>query len=447
MIRISVHGVVCSYGCVPALEGVNFEVRRGDFTGIVGPNGSGKSTLLRTMSRVLRPTRGAVLLDGRDIYSQDPASVARRLAVVGQDPATEFGFSVLEVVLMGRLPHLGRFQRESAADVEIARKCLSLTGIAHLEHRRITETSSGERQRVLIARALAQEPQILLLDEPTSFLDIGYQADIMDLISSLNRNENLSVVVVMHDLNLAAQYCRSLILMKGGVVLDSGTPEDVLTPSNIRSAYGSEVLVVRHPVHARPHVIVLPKPSRGGDRTVRRARGGGRVHVVGGGAMGARLMDALWRNGFSLSTGVLNAGDGDWEKARSLGARIVEIPPFSPVTDADAARNSDLMKGASAVVLGNIPFGPGNLKNLETAVQAALSGTPLVVVEDVEVERRDYTGGRASALLSAFRERAASDPRIRVAWCRDDDSVIAAVEGFCVRAPREGAAPGGKANE
>ncbi len=425
MIRISVDGITCSYGCVAALDGITLDVGRGDFTGIVGPNGSGKSTLLRAMSRVLKPSRGAVLLDGRDIYSEDPGSVARRLAVVEQDGRTDFGFTVLDVVLMGRLPHLKRFQGESAADVEAARRRLALVGIGHLEDRRINEISAGERQRVLIARALVQEPQILLMDEPTSFLDIGYQVDVMELVSGLNREQGLSVVVVLHDLNLASQYCKSIILMKGGKVSAGGTPEEVLTPERIREAYGSEVLVVRHPVHGRPHVIVLPKPS-----TAKRARGScraGRVHVIGGGGMASRLMEMLSTRGYALSAGALNAGDADWEIARVLDAAVVEVPPFSPVTEADMRRNVEAMKGALAVILANVPFGPGNLRNLDAAAGAVSMGIPLIVVEGSGVAARDYTGGQAVAVLERLRWATPGAPS-RVFWCRDDETAVGVVE-------------------
>ncbi|MGE5484760.1 MAG: ABC transporter ATP-binding protein [Ignavibacteriales bacterium] len=425
MIRIAVNGIGCSYGCFPALDGITFEIARGDFTGIIGPNGSGKSTLLRAMSRVLKPSRGAVLLDGRDIYSEDPRSVARRLAVVENDGRSEFGFTVLELVLMGRIPHLGRFQRESAADVETARRCLASTGILHLESRKITEISAGERQRALIARALVQEPEILLMDEPTSFLDIGYQVDVMDLVSRLSRENGLSVVVVLHDLNLASQYCKSIILMKDGRVFASGIPDDVVTPSNIREAYGSEVLVVRHPIHGRPHVIVLPRPDPAVARRGSQA-GIGRVHVIGGGAMATRLMDMLSARGFALSAGALNAGDGDWAEARTLGANVIDVPPFCPVTEADMRRNVEAMKGALAVVLADIPFGPGNLRNLIAAAEAASMGIPLVIVEGSGVACRDYTGGQAVAMLQTL--KSSQGGATRVVWCVDDEAAVRAVE-------------------
>jgi len=425
LIRIAVNGISCAYGCFPALDGVTFEIARGDFTGIIGPNGSGKSTLLRAMSRVLKPSRGTVLLDGRDVYAQDPRSVARRLAVVENDGRSEFGFTVLDLALMGRLPHLGRFQRESAADVEMARGCLESTGILHLEGRKITEISAGERQRALIARALVQEPEILLMDEPTSFLDISYQIDVMDLVSRLSREKGLSVVVVLHDLNLASQYCGSIILMKDGRVLASGAPGDVLNQANIREAYGSEVMVVRHPVHGRPHVIVLPKPDPAArPRPVEK----GRIHVIGGGAMATRLMGMLSARGFSLSAGALNVGDGDWSEARRLGATVVEAPPFSPVTESDMKRNVEAMVGSLAVVLANIPFGPGNLRNLEAAAEAAWRGIPLVIVEGDGVACRDYTGGRAAASLQ--RLESAQGDGIRVIRCPDDEAAVLAVENL-----------------
>jgi len=185
MVSLNINGVECRYGSTKILEDVNISVKEGDLVGILGPNGSGKSTLLKSISRTLKPHKGAILLNEKDIYSLKSIDVAKQMAVVPQDNTISFTFTALEVVLMGRSPHLSRFQMETDKDMAIARKVMELTNTWNLASRPINELSGGERQRVIIARALAQEPKVLLLDEPLTFLDIINQLEIMDLVKSL----------------------------------------------------------------------------------------------------------------------------------------------------------------------------------------------------------------------------------------------------------------------
>jgi iron complex transport system ATP-binding protein len=257
--QLVIQDIVVHYGSVPALEGVSFEVRAGDLVGVIGPNGAGKSTLLKAIARVLRPQRGCVLLDDADVFERDTREVARSMAVVPQSTPISFDFTALEVVLMGRSPHLGRFQTESERDLTVARRAMERTDCAYLAHRPITQVSGGEKQRVIIAKALAQEPSILLLDEPTMALDINHQVEILSLVRDLNRTEGVTVLAVLHDLNLASQYCDYLVALRGGELFRIGTPDEVITPESIRALYGADVLVQPHPTSARPQVMLLPK--------------------------------------------------------------------------------------------------------------------------------------------------------------------------------------------
>ncbi|MFQ6097614.1 MAG: heme ABC transporter ATP-binding protein [Armatimonadota bacterium] len=258
MARLVIRDLVIHYGSVPALEGVSLEVQPGDLVGVIGPNGAGKSTLLKAIARVIRPDRGCVLLDGEDVLRRDTREVARSMAVVPQSSPISFDFTVLEVVLMGRSPHLGRFQTESERDLAIARRAMERTDCADLADRSITQVSGGEKQRVIIAKALAQEPSVLLLDEPTMALDINHQVEILDLVRHLNRTENVTVLAVLHDLNLASQYCDYLVALREGVLFGIGTPEEVITAENIRALYGAQVHVHPHPISGRPQVVLLP---------------------------------------------------------------------------------------------------------------------------------------------------------------------------------------------
>jgi iron complex transport system ATP-binding protein len=218
-VLLSVDGVECRYGSVKILENVNFTVNEGDFVGIVGPNGSGKTTLLKSISRTLKPYTGTILLDKTDVYSIKSMDLAKQMAIVPQESNIGFSFTALDIVLMGRNPHMKRFQMESESDLNIVRKAMNRTNTWHLADRPINEISGGEKQRVIIARALAQEPKVLLLDEPLTHLDMINQLEIMDLVKELCVKERLIVLAVIHDLNLAARYCSSILLLKGAKIL------------------------------------------------------------------------------------------------------------------------------------------------------------------------------------------------------------------------------------
>ncbi len=256
MVELKVRGVSCKYDSIPALDGVEFSVHSHEFIGILGPNGSGKTSLLRTISRVLRPIVGTVLVDEDDVYSMTPTSVARKIAVVPQDGSVNFNFTALEIVMMGRNPHLSPFQLESRRDLQVAKRAMAQARCLHLANRRINELSGGERRRVLIARALAQEPYLLLLDEPTLNLDINNQIELMRTVRSLCSERGIAVLSVFHDFNLAARYSDYIILLNEGRVFSVGTPEEVLTKENLKEVFKVNAEISKHPV-ARLNVTVL----------------------------------------------------------------------------------------------------------------------------------------------------------------------------------------------
>ena len=246
--------VTFAYRDTPVVHGVSLAVPPGGLVGLIGPNGSGKTTLLRLLAGTRRPSSGRVLLDGKPIASLARAAIARRMAVVPQEAHLAFDYTVLEVALMGRYPHLGAFAIEGPVDVSVAREALAATGAAELESRPFSTLSGGEKQRVIIAAALTQisagadEPagSILLLDEPTAALDLKYQLAVGRLLESLHRDRALTIVVSTHDLSFAARLCRTLVMLKNGRVLSSGPTETILTPARIRALYEVDVDVVRH---------------------------------------------------------------------------------------------------------------------------------------------------------------------------------------------------------
>jgi iron complex transport system ATP-binding protein len=394
--QIDINNLNFSYGTSRVLHNLTLTVPEGSFTGLIGPNGSGKTTLLRVLSRAAKPDDGSVRLGGRDLAGFAQKELARRLAVVSQDGDAGYLFTVEEVVTMGRAPYLGRFQSESARDLEIVRSALEMTGCLHLRHRVITELSGGERQRVMIARALAQQPVVLLLDEPTSHLDIGYQQEILDLVKRLNTSEGMTVVAVLHDLNLAAYYCNTLFLLDEGSVFASGKPSDVLTASNIARVYRTNVLVTPHPVLGTPTVSLLPAPQPA-QRPLKQ-----RIHILAGGGSAGELFRDLREAGYELTTGVLNVGDSDWEAATALAIPVVAEAPFSPVSVERHCENMDMVRQAEAVILAEAPIGHGNIRNLEAAAEALRQGKALYIIEESGAER-DFTGGAALDLLQQLR--------------------------------------------
>lgn len=243
------------------IDEVSLDVEAGEMLGIIGPNGSGKSTLLRLLSGVLSPAVGELRVRGRPLSSYSRREIGQTIAVVPQETTIEFPFSVLEVVLMGRSPHLGGFAFEGDRDLEVARTALERGGVREFEHRSIHELSGGERQRVVLARALAQETGILLLDEPAAFLDIRHAVEIYDLLKDLAR-EGRSIVTVLHDLNLAALYCDRVALLKAGRLVQVGAPADVITYATVTEVYGTEVYVDINDVTGAVNVLPLSRPYR-----------------------------------------------------------------------------------------------------------------------------------------------------------------------------------------
>lgn len=258
MNAVEVESVGFRYRTGRGVEEVSFQASPGELLGIVGPNSAGKSTLLRLLSKVLLPQQGRILIESREVATLSRMALARRVAVVPQEFHVAFPFRVAEVVLMGRYPHAGGGAwggtREDARDRAIAQSALEATGTADLASRRMDELSGGERQLVSIARALAQQAPILLLDEPTAHLDLRHQGIVLEILLHHHRARRGTTILVSHDLNLAAEHCDRLLLLAGGRVRAAGRPEEVMTPEHLEPAYGCPVAVERHPLSGRPRV-------------------------------------------------------------------------------------------------------------------------------------------------------------------------------------------------
>lgn len=253
---LELQNVSFAYGSRVVLDRIDLNVRCGETVGLVGPNGAGKSTLLRVASGILRPSAGLVSLDGQDARRMGSMARARVVALVRQSPVAPEGFSVLDVVLMGRNPHLQFMQWEGRRDMEAAYAAMEATDTSAFADRALASLSGGEMQRVFVARALAQAPAVLLLDEPTTHLDLGYQAELMDTIDRARRERNLAVLVAMHDITLAAQYCDRIAILGAGRVRSEGPPAVVLQPDLLSEVFGARIAMVTHPLLGTP--VALP---------------------------------------------------------------------------------------------------------------------------------------------------------------------------------------------
>lgn len=255
--ELAVEGLVAGYADRTVVDGVDLTIPPGEITVIVGANACGKSTLLRAMARLLAPREGRVLLDGHDLHRLPTREVARRLGLLPQSPTAPEGIAVADLVGRGRHPHQGAFARWSREDDAAVAEALALTGTAELADRCVDELSGGQRQRVWIAMALAQDTDLLLLDEPTTYLDVAHQVEVLDLLTDLNRQRGTTIVMVLHDLNLAARYADHLVAVRAGRLHAAGEPAAVLTPEVVREVFGLESVVIADPVSGEPIVVPI----------------------------------------------------------------------------------------------------------------------------------------------------------------------------------------------
>ncbi|MGD0626995.1 MAG: ABC transporter ATP-binding protein [Thermodesulfobacteriota bacterium] len=379
---------------------LTLSLEEGEILGLIGPNSSGKTTLLKLMDGLLRPHQGKVFLEEKDLSKISRSQVARSIAVVPQTMEVPFSFTVGEIVLMGRGPYLGRFGWEQQKDLRIAREAMALTGVAGLEERPFWELSEGEKQRVLIARALAQEPKVILLDEPTSHLDINHQIEINELIRQLNLQKSLTVLNISHDLNLAAEYCHRIVLLRRGSVFSVGTPSTVITEENIRRVYETIVMVEKNPLSGAPRVTPIGRTRM--EKNGRQET----VHLICGEGSGVDSARRLLLRGYGVSLGVLNIGDTDQKIGKTLGLPMALEEPFSSISGRALEENRELIEKADLVVVERFHIGKGNLANLQEALEALEKGKRVIVLEN-NLEY-DFTEGEAKGYYQRLREKGAA---------------------------------------
>jgi iron complex transport system ATP-binding protein len=348
----------------------------------------------------LQPTCGSVLFDGKQSEKLKTKESARLMAVVPQDTGVDYDFTVEEIVSMGRYPHEGDASKSERDHREIVESSMKITGILSLKNRLASTLSGGERQRMVFARALCQEPKLLLLDEPTANLDIGYQWELLDIVSHLNRERQVTVIAAIHDLNLATLFFRKFMLIAKGKIVAVGNAEEVLTKENILASYGVEASVFRHPLHGRLQISIgQERMNLTEENTVENKI---KVHVIGGGHEALPVMEALWEEGYRISLGPVSREDSGFQLAQYFNIPLIENPPFTTIGNETNERHLAMMRDADMIVLPPISFGEGNLRNLEAMAQAMQGGVPGVVVGG-DMRERDFAGGRAVALAERLK--------------------------------------------
>jgi len=379
-------GAALGYGSVRILRDVDLEVLAGEVLGLVGPNGAGKTTLLRAVTGAADLLGGSLALTGVPAGELTARERALRVGVVPQSVTAAFSFPARDFVGMGRHAHLRRLQQPGAEDREVVERSMRLTDTLRLAEEPVDTLSGGDLQRLALAQALAQEPRLLLLDEPVSHLDLNHRLQVLDLVRDL-ADEGLGVLAVFHDLDLAARYSDRIALVADGHVRPAAPPADVITAETVRDVFEVRAVVGTDPVTGTVSVtpVVREHAVRGAAR--------GRVMLVAGSGSGAALMRRLTLAGYEVSTAALNIGDVDEGVAAALGLERVTLPPYGAIDDAARERVRELAAAADAIVVCAVPFGSANLDNLRAAIE---SDRPLVLIGDIE--GRDYTGGIAASL-------------------------------------------------
>ncbi len=389
----------------PVVHDITLRVAAGEMMGLIGPNGAGKSTLLRLICGLLKPATGSVHIQGDDVRTLAREEIARRIAVVPQDFSVQFAYTVRQIVELGRMPHLGAWGTLTAADRRSVEHALATTNTLALADHVFNELSGGERQRVLLALALAQDAAIVLLDEPTAHLDIKHQIESLDLLRRLNAERGLTVIAILHDLNLAARYFDRLALLQHTLVAD-GPPAHVLDAALLSRVYETNVQVGI--LRGEEHLSVLPPgqstavtAAQMPDHDTDTAGPPVAVHVIAGGGSGEIVMRTLADARLPFTAGPLNVGDSDHLLAQRLALHAITEPPYAPVSPQSVAAASERIAAAGAVVVCPMPLGAGNIALLEMTLAACRAGTFVVLLEPARAldptGRRNPTGGAVGA--------------------------------------------------
>jgi len=368
---ISAHGLDAGYDRKTVVSGVEINALKGQVICLIGPNGAGKSTILRTLAGMLAPVGGAVYIGGNDIRSIKPNDLAKQMAVVLTEHLNVNMTTAYEIASMGRIPYTGFFGRLNADDHRIVRECMQIVGATELAERDFTSLSDGEKQKIMIARALAQEPELIILDEPTSHLDIKHKIEILRILNRLSAVNGVTVVLALHDLDIAVKNCQFVLLIKDGKVVAQGRPEEIIGKDTIGDLYSIEGAVFNS-VMGSLEVCNEKAPE---------------VFVASGAGTGTPVFRLLSRMGYGIATGVLHKNDIDCFVAESMKLTVISERSFEPVSEASRAAAEACLRNAAFVVDTNFPVGTYNRCNIEMLHSASGSRPVLSMRSAEEIER------------------------------------------------------------
>jgi len=406
---LEVKELTTGYGEKEVLKNISFDLKSGEMLGIIGPNGSGKSTLIKAITGIIPIWSGEVNYDKKNINELHRRERARIIGVVPQDTFINFPFTSWEVVMMGRNPYLGRFENPKQKDDLAVKEAMKATKTLRFKDRSVRELSGGELQRVVVARALAQEPELIFLDEATSHLDIGHKLETMDLMKDRVKQRNIGVLSIHHNLNLAARYCDNIVLLDEGKVHAKGSPKKVLTRAHLRAVYGIEAEVDENPRDGSLYVTPIKRKVMTEDKEEV-------VHVICGGGTGGTLLKELVEHGYEVTTGVLNVMDSDQKMAEFLDLKCATEAPFSSISEQAKNENLILTEEADLVVGTDFAVGPGNIDNLKALLYAAGSGKDVLLLERNEFRERNHMGRKGKEIY----DRLVSKTTVKTMASMDD---------------------------
>ena len=391
---VKIQDLEVAYGEKKIINGLNFSVNQGEFVGIIGPNGTGKSTLVKAITNIIQKSSGKIEIMGYDNTKISKKELAKHVAVVPQEFNIEYDFTNWDIVMMGRNPHTKRRNKKNFEDFEIVQEAMKLTNTWQFKDALFNELSGGERQRVIVARAIAQQTQIILLDEPTSHLDIHHQLEIMELIHKLKEDRGVTIVAILHDVNLATRFSDRLILMNNGKVLVEGNPDKVIQEEYLSQLYKMEMIIRENRIIGKREIVPLRViKEKVNEEDIK-------VHVLCGGGTGEAILEKFKSLGLKLSAGILNKGDSDWEVCKLLGIPVVEAPPFSGMTKEQGIFNLEMINKSDYVIVSKMPYGNGNLLNLEVLKEVK---KPIYFIQNYE--QFDYTEGKATKIINELKEK------------------------------------------
>ena len=400
--KICCNNLSFSYGTNEVIKNLSMDFNEGKLYGILGPNGSGKTTFIKLLTGILKPQLGNTKIDNNDIKNFKSKELAKKMALVTQIYSGEFDFKVRNLILMGRYAHIDRLSVASHEDKEIVNKIINELGLTELARRNFSELSGGEQQKVMIARALAQQGKILILDEPTAHLDIKYQIELMNMFKQFTK-DGITVIAVLHDINLAAMFCDELILINDGSIHESGSVQNILTPKNIKSVFHVNVIVKKNAITDSLYVVPLHSVANN-NVSILDNHTEIHFHLIVGGGFGKKVLYNM--KDLEVSVGVVNVLDEDYNIAMDLGFDIISEAPFSPISIKNENLLRKILNKTDIIILCNIPFGNGNLKNLEVLHDF---NKKIIIIDENPIEDRDFTGGLAIDLYNKIKNKPKTD--------------------------------------